>query len=131
MAILYAALLQVENQEVAAIDALRMWRAAAGDEVDVPVKGDGTNWETWYELRLRSTEVWLFETLRRRDPQQATAFADNYLQSLESYLELLQNLAPVRDRYTDIFPVYQFPSGQTSLALASHTCLSTAAAVDI
>jgi len=119
LAMLYAAFLQLESQELEAIRALRSWRKAdQGPQTEAAAGRDGSHPATWFELRLASTEVWLFETWFRRQTSPAQSVLEEYLRSQESYLTLLQGLAAIRKHRSEIFPIYAIADvpGQTVTA---------------
>ncbi|MEQ1950067.1 hypothetical protein [Mesorhizobium sp. CN2-181] len=114
IAMLYAALLQIDDQELAAIDVLDDWlrvndarlrsdSAGASGLGTFRNRAEAEIVEPWYRIRVYATEYWLFETLFRREPNQPSIIRDAYIKLIERYIEILESTDTVREKYARIF----------------------------
>lgn len=80
LALVYAAMLQLENQELAAIGVLDDWLAVyrANHKKTARELEDDILFR-WYRIRILHAQNWLFETLYKRDPAQQIDVLERWL----------------------------------------------------
>lgn len=100
VAMLYASILQLDRQELSAIEALEDWLTTFGTEVGA---GDDAIVRQWMHIRVYSTQYWLFETLFRREQSQPQVIVDRHMELIARYIRALEQLKIVENNYDDIF----------------------------
>jgi hypothetical protein len=98
VAIVYAALLQLEDKELAAIDVLKDWKSvndialrsqlASVKEDEIPLL---TRARDWHDIRIYSSMFTIFETMFRRNPNQPQVILDAYLAVADDFIDMVGN----------------------------------------
>ncbi len=105
LALLYAALLQLDHQELDAIEVLEAWQTAY--ETSAQASGQVSDAEKaiakWFRLRVHNAQYLLYESLFRRDPVQPLSVVKNHLAKTEQVIDLLNSIPRVRKVYEQAF----------------------------
>ncbi|MBS3650958.1 hypothetical protein KEU06_20295 [Pseudaminobacter sp. 19-2017] len=99
ISILYAALLQLDNQELTGVAVLDQWLEAF-ERYKMDHEEPAF---LWFKLRIHATEYLLFESLFRREPAQRQTDLDSHLKNTELLINLYGTLPPVQEYYEKIF----------------------------
>ncbi|MGI9412277.1 MAG: hypothetical protein ACR2PM_01310 [Hyphomicrobiales bacterium] len=100
-ALLYAALLDIDSQYVAAISELDDFAQVMKDAQDVQ------SIDFWFRLRVRGVLNSFFESYVDRQSQTSVVVLDRYLESLSLYIDQIKMVDAVKSQFTDYFPQYQ------------------------
>ena len=104
LAIVYAAILQLENQELAAVDALNEWSRVNAYWYDEKPKSEFEDIKKyWFDLRIQNSVFTVFETLFRRSPNQPQIIREKQMLVIDNYIDLLQERADLEPAYSAVF----------------------------
>ncbi|MCO5162981.1 MAG: hypothetical protein M9939_17735 [Mesorhizobium sp.] len=92
LAVLYAALLELENQELAAVEVLDDWLNANGQTV-----------APWYRVRILLTQYTIMESLFRREPNQPDVVIEEHLAIIEELIAAIHSIPGFAEAYRVAF----------------------------
>jgi hypothetical protein len=114
LSILYAGLLQLNDQELTAVAALDQWletfkrslkkrasRTLHDDQAAQAVSDEPAL--NWFSLRIYATQYLLFESLFRREPAQPQSVLESHLKHMELLIGLYGKLPPGDEYYRKVF----------------------------